>query len=48
MELTVIAATVIGGTDVRGGSGSVPGVVIGCVLLGTINVDAVMGVRATK
>ena len=38
MELTVIAATVIGGCDVRGGSGSVLGVLIGCVLLGTINV----------
>lgn len=47
MELTVIAATVIGGTDVRGGSGSVPGVVIGCVLLGTINVAlAVAGIAA--
>ncbi|HVT10921.1 MAG TPA: ABC transporter permease [Fimbriimonadaceae bacterium] len=47
MELTVIAATVIGGTDVRGGSGSVPGVVIGCVLLGVINVAlAVIGIAA--
>jgi rhamnose transport system permease protein len=38
IELTVIAATVIGGTDVRGGAGTVPGVFIGCALLGTINV----------
>jgi rhamnose transport system permease protein len=38
MELNVIAATVIGGCDVRGGSGSVVGVVLGCLLLGVINV----------
>lgn len=47
MELTVIAATVIGGCDVRGGSGSVLGVLIGCVLLGTINVAlSVVGIEA--
>lgn len=47
MELTVIAATVIGGCDVRGGAGSVPGVVIGCVLLGVINVAlSVIGIDA--
>lgn len=47
MELTVIAATVIGGCDVRGGSGNAFGVVLGCVLLGTVNVAlAVLGVAA--
>lgn len=47
MELTVIAATVIGGCDVRGGSGTVLGVVLGCVLLGTVNVAlAVLGIDA--
>lgn len=47
IELNVIAATVIGGTDVRGGSGSILGVVLGCVLLGVINVAlSVTGVAA--
>lgn len=32
-ELNVIAATVIGGTDLTGGQGTVPGVVIGTVIL---------------
>jgi len=47
-ELTVIAAVVIGGTNVFGGSGTVLGVVLGCLLLGTINVAlAVLGIAAT-
>jgi rhamnose transport system permease protein len=47
-ELTVIAAVVIGGTNVFGGSGSVLGVFLGCLLLGTINVAlAVLGVAST-
>ncbi len=47
-ELTVIAAVVIGGTNVFGGSGSVLGVTLGCLLLGTINVAlAVLGIAAT-
>jgi rhamnose transport system permease protein len=47
-ELTVIAAAVIGGTNILGGSGTVPGVLVGCVLLATINVAlAVMGIDAT-
>ncbi len=47
-ELTVIAAVVIGGTNVFGGSGSVIGVLLGCLLLGTINVAlAVLGIAAT-
>lgn len=48
LELTVIAAVVIGGTNVFGGSGSVLGVVLGCLLLGTINVAlSVLGIAAT-
>ena len=47
-ELSVIAAVVIGGTNVLGGSGTVFGVIIGCLLLGTINVAlAVLGIDAT-
>lgn len=47
-ELTVIAAAVIGGTNVFGGSGTVLGVFLGCLLLGTINVAlAVLGVAST-
>lgn len=46
-EFTVIAATVIGGTSVAGGTGSVLGVVIGCVLLGIVNTAlAVLGISA--
>jgi rhamnose transport system permease protein len=46
-EFTVIAATVIGGTSVSGGSGSVMGVVIGCILLAIINTAlAVLGISA--
>ncbi|MDR3689598.1 MAG: ABC transporter permease [Fimbriimonas sp.] len=46
-ELTVIAAVVIGGTNVLGGSGTVFGVLLGCLLLGTINVAlAVLGIDA--
>ena len=45
--LACVAAVVIGGCDVRGGSGSVPGVLIGCVLLGVIYVAmAVIGIAA--
>jgi len=48
LELTVIAAVVIGGVNVFGGSGSVPGVLLGCLLLGAINVAlAVLGVAGT-
>lgn len=46
-ELTVIAAVVIGGCDVRGGVGSVLGVVLGCLLLSVLDVAlAVLGVAA--
>ncbi len=47
-ELTVIAAVVIGGTNVFGGAGNILGVVLGCLLLGTINVAlAILGIAAT-
>lgn len=47
MELIVISAVVIGGTNVFGGSGTVLGVVLGCLLLGLINVALPMlGVSA--
>jgi rhamnose transport system permease protein len=47
-ELTVIAAVVLGGANVFGGSGSVIGTLLGCLLLGTINVAlAVLGIAAT-
>jgi rhamnose transport system permease protein len=47
-ELLVIAATVIGGTSIFGGVGSVTGVVLGCLLLGTINVAlAVLNIADT-
>ena len=43
----MIAAVVIGGTNVLGGSGTVIGVLLGCLLLGTINVAlAVLGIDA--
>jgi rhamnose transport system permease protein len=48
LELTVIAAVIIGGVNVFGGSGSVGGVLLGCLLLGAINVAlAVLGVAGT-
>jgi rhamnose transport system permease protein len=47
-ELLVIAATVIGGVSIFGGVGSVGGVLLGCLLLGTINVAlAVLNVAET-
>ncbi|MEZ0326977.1 MAG: ABC transporter permease [Fimbriimonas sp.] len=47
-ELTVIAAVAIGGTKITGGSGSILGVVLGCFLLGAINVAlAVLGIEAS-
>lgn len=47
-ELTVIAAAIIGGTNIFGGSGTVLGVFLGCLLLGTISVAlAVLGVAST-
>lgn len=46
-ELTVIAATVIGGTSVSGGTGTVLGTVLGSLLLGVLNVAIIiLGVSA--
>ena len=36
-ELDVISAVIIGGTNVFGGSGTVLGTVLGCLLLGVVN-----------
>jgi rhamnose transport system permease protein len=47
LELVVISAVVIGGTNVFGGQGSVFGVILGCLLLGLVNVSLPMlGVSA--
>jgi rhamnose transport system permease protein len=35
-ELVVISAVVVGGVSIFGGTGTMPGVLLGCVLLGTI------------
>jgi rhamnose transport system permease protein len=37
LEFVVISATIIGGVSVNGGRGTVPGVLLGCLLLGTVN-----------
>lgn len=48
MELVVIAAVVIGGTKVTGGTGTVLGVLLGCLLLGALSQAlAVLGIAAT-
>ena len=48
LELVVIAAVVIGGTPVTGGSGTVLGVVLGSLLLAAISdALAVLGIAAT-
>lgn len=45
-ELTVIAAVVIGGVNIFGGAGSVLGVVLGCLLLASIEVALpTLGIR---
>lgn len=36
-ELTVIAACILGGVSIAGGSGKIPGVILGAVLLGILN-----------
>lgn len=46
-ELSVIAAVAIGGAKLTGGSGSVPGVLLGCLLLACINVGlTILGIDA--
>jgi rhamnose transport system permease protein len=42
LELVVISAVVIGGAAVAGGSGTVLGTVLGCLLLGVVNVALIM------
>ena len=42
MELVVISSVVIGGAAVAGGSGSILGTVLGCVLLGEVNIALTM------
>jgi rhamnose transport system permease protein len=48
LEFVVISATIIGGVSVSGGKGTVVGVVLGCLLLGTINtMIAMVGIPGT-
>ncbi|MDR1970946.1 MAG: ABC transporter permease [Treponema sp.] len=48
LEFVVISATIIGGVSVSGGKGTVPGIFLGCLLLGTINtIIASVGVPGT-
>lgn len=37
MEMDAIAAVVIGGTPLHGGSGKIAGTVIGCLIVGVVN-----------
>lgn len=47
-EFVVISATIIGGVSVSGGSGTVTGTLLGCLLLGTVNTMlAMVGVGGT-
>ena len=47
-EFVVISATIIGGVSVSGGSGTVGGTFLGCLLLGTVNTMlAMVGVSGT-
>ena len=47
-ELTILASCIIGGTSLRGGTGTVAGSLLGCVLFATItNALLVMGVPTT-
>jgi rhamnose transport system permease protein len=48
LEFVVISATIIGGVSVSGGKGTVPGVFLGCLLLGTVNtMIATVGIPGT-
>ncbi|MDC7288907.1 ABC transporter permease [Blautia schinkii] len=47
-ELTILASCIIGGTSLRGGTGTVTGSILGCILFATItNALLVMGVPTT-
>ena len=43
LELTVIAAVLLGGVSIFGGKGSIPGVLAGVLLIGTINFSLRLG-----
>jgi rhamnose transport system permease protein len=48
LEFVVISATIIGGVSVSGGKGTVIGVFLGCLLLGTVNtMIAMVGIPGT-
>jgi rhamnose transport system permease protein len=48
LEFVVISATIIGGVSVSGGKGTVVGVFLGCLLLGTVNtMIATVGIPGT-
>jgi rhamnose transport system permease protein len=48
LEFVVISATIIGGVSVSGGKGTVIGVFLGCLLLGTVNtMIATVGIPGT-
>jgi ribose/xylose/arabinose/galactoside ABC-type transport system permease subunit len=48
LEFVVISATIIGGVSVSGGKGTVVGVFLGCLLLGTVNtMIAMVGIPGT-
>jgi rhamnose transport system permease protein len=48
LEFVVISATIIGGVSVSGGCGTVVGVFLGCLLLGTVNtMIAMVGIPGT-
>ena len=48
LEFVVISATIIGGVSASGGAGSVHGVFLGCLLLGTVNtMIAMLGIPGT-
>jgi rhamnose transport system permease protein len=48
LEFVVISATIIGGVSVSGGKGTVIGVFLGCLLLGTVNTMlAMVGIPGT-
>jgi ribose/xylose/arabinose/galactoside ABC-type transport system permease subunit len=48
LEFVVISATIIGGVSVSGGKGTIVGVFLGCLLLGTVNtMISMMGIPGT-
>jgi ribose/xylose/arabinose/galactoside ABC-type transport system permease subunit len=48
LEFVVMSATILGGVSVSGGKGTVVGVFLGCLLLGTVNtMIATVGIPGT-